>query len=40
MTDPSPAAEDLLVVIAEASATHPPGTPLDAAGNPLPDIED
>lgn len=45
MTFPLPDIADAVVIIAEATATHPPGTPLDDAGNPLPvsatpDIED
>lgn len=39
-TDPLPDIADAVVVIAEATATHPPGTQLDEAGNPLPDTED
>lgn len=39
MTFPIPDAQDNVVVIAEAVATHPPGTVLDADGNPLPDYD-
>jgi hypothetical protein len=41
VTQPDPDALVDVVVIAEAVATHPPGTPLDEHGNPIPvDIED
>jgi len=38
--NPFPDAGVDVVVIAEAVATHPPGTPLDDDGNPLPDPDE
>lgn len=38
MTEPAPPpdSEDVVYAIAEATATHPPGTELDENGDPVP----